>query len=102
VPTIVTPIRLVCQVNSRSGPQGVGGTKALLDSLTTPWLDAGVAAAGQVAIIGDRTAMRLGVAVTRGLLLDLVAGADERDVTSAYELFVELFEGSANARRTPP
>jgi AcrR family transcriptional regulator len=77
--------------------QRVAGTEALLDSLTTPWLDDGVSAAGQLGLRADPTATRLGVAVTRGLLLDLVAGADKRDVTSAYELFVDLFLRSAVA-----
>jgi len=75
--------------------QGVAGTEALLDSLTAPWLDDGVAAGSQLGLRADATAMRLGVAVTRGLLLDLLAGADKRDVTSAYELFVDLLERSA-------
>jgi hypothetical protein len=40
----------------------------------------------------DRTAMRLGVAVSRGLLLDLLAGAPKDEVDEAYELFVRLYE----------
>jgi AcrR family transcriptional regulator len=75
--------------------QRVPGTEALLDSLTTPWLDDGVAAASRLGLPADPTATRLGVAVTRGLLLDLVAGADQQDVTAAYELFADLVERSA-------
>jgi AcrR family transcriptional regulator len=76
--------------------QRVPGTEALLASLTTPWLDDGAAAASQLGVRADPTATRLGVAVTRGLLLDLVAGADERDVTAAYALFVDLVERFAD------
>jgi AcrR family transcriptional regulator len=72
--------------------QGAPGTGSLLDTLTTPWLDQGVAAAVHMGLSADATAMRLGVAVSRGLLLDLVAGADEREVRASYDLFVRLFE----------
>jgi hypothetical protein len=34
--------------------------------------------------------LRLGVAVSRGLLLDLPAGAPPAEVTAAHDLFVEL------------
>jgi AcrR family transcriptional regulator len=64
--------------------QGVPGTRALLDTLTDPWLD-------QSAQRADRTAVRLGVATTRGLLLDLLAGADPDEVDAAYRLLIELW-----------
>jgi AcrR family transcriptional regulator len=38
----------------------------------------------------DETAIRLGLAVTRGLLLDLVATGDEAGVDAAYERFLQL------------
>ncbi|HZM81828.1 MAG TPA: hypothetical protein VFC19_39405 [Candidatus Limnocylindrales bacterium] len=34
----------------------------------------------------------ISVAVSRGLLLDLLAGADAKEVTAAYKLFVKIFE----------
>lgn len=72
--------------------QGTPGTEALLDSLTTPWLAAGAAVAEQVGIAADPTALRLGVAVSRGLLLELLAGADPAAVDASYELFVDMWE----------
>ena len=81
--------------------RGAPGTEALLASLTDPWLDDGAAAAARLGYQVDPAALRLGVAVSRGLLLDLVAGADRHDVDNAYRLFVDLFEqGMAQDRST--
>ena len=63
--------------------QGVPGTRALLDTLTDPWLEGGDTK--------TRAALRLGVAATRGLLLDLLAGADPDEVDAAYRLLIELW-----------
>jgi AcrR family transcriptional regulator len=82
--------------------QGVPGTEALLESLTSPWLEDGIAAATQLGHNFDATAIRLGVAVSRGLLLDLLAGADQRDVTASYELFIDIFERWAGDTRSAP
>jgi AcrR family transcriptional regulator len=72
--------------------QGLPGTESLLPSLTDPWLEDGVAAAANLGYASDAHAIRLGVAVTRGLLLDLVAGADPHEVRASHELFIEFFE----------
>ena len=69
------------------------GTGGVLDRLTEAWLDDASAVAGQMGIEADRAALRLGVAVTRGLLLDLLAGAPKEEVDAAYDLFVRLYEG---------
>jgi AcrR family transcriptional regulator len=70
--------------------RGAPGTEKLLAGLTTPWLDEAVAAADRLGANADRATLRLGVAVSRGLLLDLLAGADQVEVTAAYERFVNL------------
>jgi AcrR family transcriptional regulator len=70
--------------------QGVPGTQALLDNLTTPWLEQGGAAARRLGVPVDPAAVRLGVAVARGLLLELLAGAAPADVDASYQLFVEM------------
>jgi hypothetical protein len=41
---------------------------------------------------GARTAARLGLAVTRGLLLDLLASGDTAATTRAFHLFTTLLE----------
>ena len=71
--------------------QGVAGTETLRASLTEPWLTEGVAAAEHLGVAASPEAIRLGVAVSRGLLLDLVAGADEASVHASYALFLEMF-----------
>ena len=72
--------------------RGIPGTEGLLKNLTDPWLDEGAAAAARLGYAFDAAAVRLGVAVSRGLLLDLVAGADRDEVDAAYRLFVDLLE----------
>jgi AcrR family transcriptional regulator len=64
--------------------QGAPGTEELLRNLTDPWL----AIDDKV----DRRVLRIGVAVSRGLLLDLLAGADPEEVTAAYHTFVKILE----------
>jgi AcrR family transcriptional regulator len=75
--------------------QGVPGTRALLDNLTGPWLEQGGEVARRLGVPVDPAAVRLGVAVSRGLLLDLVAGADPADVDASYRLFIELWRRSS-------
>jgi AcrR family transcriptional regulator len=83
-------VRLFFEVfaSSRRADAGPG------DALTAPWLDEATAAAESVGMPVDRAALRLGVAVSRGLLLDLLAGAPRAEVDEAYELFVRLYEGA--------
>ena len=58
--------------------------------LTASWLDDAEQAGRQLGITTDRAALRLGVAVTRGLLIDLLAGEDPAEVDAAHDLFVRL------------
>jgi AcrR family transcriptional regulator len=63
------------------------------DAFTAPWLDDATAVADRLGVESSRAALRLGVAVSRGLLLDLLAGAPREEVDEAYRLFVRLYEG---------
>ncbi|WP_211589047.1 TetR/AcrR family transcriptional regulator [Allorhizocola rhizosphaerae] len=72
--------------------QGAPGTQAMLENLTEPWLTAGVAAAARIGAPTDAAAIRLGVAVTRGLLLELLAGADPAEIEASHRLFIQFFE----------
>jgi len=71
--------------------QGTPGTEGLRESLTRPWLDEASALAEGMGVATDTAEIRLGVAVSRGLLLDLVAGAPLEEVDAAYRRFVELY-----------
>ena len=75
-------------------PYGRLGDDQFLDSTVEGWL-APVAAAMVEAgntEANARTDARLGMAVVRGLLLDLLATGDRDAVTEAYERFLRLYE----------
>lgn len=69
------------------GAQGEQPFTRLLPAAVDGWLDAVDERAGGTV---DRALIRLGLAVTRGLLLDLVATGDEAGVDAAAASFVEL------------
>jgi AcrR family transcriptional regulator len=75
--------------------QGRPGTTALLDGIVEDWLEPIAAlerARGHAPDVA-RTRARLGLAVARGLLLDLVATDDLDAVNAAMEHFIELAAG---------
>jgi AcrR family transcriptional regulator len=82
---------------------GRPGTEGFLDEAIDGWLDPVVASMRATGIDGEdaRTAARLGLAVTRGLLLDLLASGDLEGTTRAFELFT-TFLGQASLLRPPP
>jgi AcrR family transcriptional regulator len=72
------------------------GTEAVLDGLVEPWLEV-VSAHGMRAGLDRDTARaqaRLGMAVTRGLLLDLLATGDIDGVNAAWAMFADTFAPS--------
>jgi AcrR family transcriptional regulator len=75
--------------------QGDGSIRALLDDDVGHWLDANVALTAPWGVPADvaRSHARLGLAVTRGLLLDLLATGDRAGVESALELFAAGYAG---------
>ena len=80
--------------------RGRPGTEGFLDGIVESWV-ASIADALVKAGADERTARadaRLGVAVVRGLLLDLLATGDRAGVTEAYERF--LARPSATAAPT--
>jgi hypothetical protein len=73
------------------GAQGEEPFTRLLPAAVGGWLDAAGAASGGAV---DRARIRLVLAVTRGLLLDLVATDDDEGVDAAAAEFVELLRAS--------
>ena len=68
------------------------GTEGFLDSAIEPWVTALTPAIAKEAGVDDQTARaeaRLAVAVTRGLLLDLLATGDRVAVTEAFERYLD-------------
>ncbi|MDI1462574.1 TetR/AcrR family transcriptional regulator [Catellatospora sp. KI3] len=70
---------------------GTPGTESFLDGLTRPWLDQAEATARRLGLPLDREALLLGIATSRGLLLELLAGADPAQTDAAYHLFVRMW-----------
>jgi AcrR family transcriptional regulator len=77
------------------------------DRLTRPWLDATVPVVEQLGIEFDPVDIRLGVAVTRGLLVDVLVTGEVDAATASLERFLELWpavsqgSGSRTRRRAP-
>jgi len=72
--------------------RGRPGTEGFLDGIVESWV-APIAAAQVEAGADEPTARaeaRLGVAVVRGLLLDLLATGDRAGTTAAFERFIRL------------
>ena len=74
------------------------GTEQFREDFVEPWLDEATTAGAEVGLTADRTVLRLGIAVTRGLLADVLATGDVAGATAAHERFVELWEADRDHR----
>ncbi|OBK30693.1 TetR family transcriptional regulator [Mycobacterium asiaticum] len=81
--------RLFFECYSR-GAQGEEPFARMVPGAVDDWLAMLEQRATEIKAAGDPALMRLGLAVTRGLLLDLVATDDDTGVTSAARAFAEL------------
>jgi AcrR family transcriptional regulator len=86
--------------------QGRPGTTALLDGIVTDWLEPLVELGMRHGFPREEaeSTARLGLAVARGLLLDLLATGDRAGVDAAMERFITLTyerSGTAPARTRP-
>jgi hypothetical protein len=70
--------------------QGRPGTQGFLDDVIDAWVEPAVAIAAERGLDPDRARAdtRFGVAVVRGLLLDLLATGDQAAVDAAFERYV--------------
>ncbi|MEU4741651.1 TetR/AcrR family transcriptional regulator [Actinosynnema sp. NPDC023658] len=90
-PSLRANVRLFFELYGQA-VQGRPGTTHLLDGIVTDWLAPVAAlqrAQGHPPDVAE-TRARLGLAVARGLLLDLVATDDEHAVTAAMDHFITL------------
>jgi AcrR family transcriptional regulator len=73
--------------------QGRSHTTALLDRIVEDWLDPATEINVSLGVPRElaRAHARLGVAVTRGLLLDLLATRDKKAVDAAMEAFIDVY-----------
>jgi AcrR family transcriptional regulator len=74
--------------------QGRPGTTGLLDGIIDSWVDPMTEWGQRAGLPADvaRTWARLGIAVPRGLLLDLLATGDRKAVDEAMEAFIVSYE----------
>jgi AcrR family transcriptional regulator len=75
--------------------QGDASIGPLLHDDIAHWVEANVALSAPLGVPADvaRTHARLGLAVTRGLLLDLLATGDRTAVEAALEVFADRYRG---------
>jgi AcrR family transcriptional regulator len=83
--------------------QGRPGTIGLLEGIVDSWVEPVAADAARLGLAPQtaRADARLGVAVMRGLLLDLLATGDRAAVDEALERYVSLIEAGARSRAEP-
>ena len=74
------------------------GTEDFLRRLTEPWLERGGRAAAELGAEASAADLRLGVAVTRGLLIDLLASGDRAGTDEALERFATMWGTSVGPR----
>ena len=95
-PLLRTQERLFFEIYSHA-LLGRPGTEGFLDEALGGWLSPVTESITGTGIdeTAARTVARLGLAVARGLLLDLLASGDTAGTTEAFELFTTLLEQAA-------
>jgi len=77
--------------------QGRPGTVELLDGIIDAWLEPSATILAQLGFPDGPAAARLGIAVSRGLLLDLLATGGHDAVDRAMEVHIAALEAAMNA-----
>src|SRR4051794_37384826 len=78
--------------------QGRPGTTELLDGIIDAWLEPAATIFTQLGFADGNAAARLGIAVTRGLLLDLLATGAHEAVDAAMEVHIASMEAMMSLR----
>jgi AcrR family transcriptional regulator len=68
------------------------GTEGFLDQLTEPWIEVAADLARRLELVTDVDELRLGVAVSRGLLIEVLASGDVEGPTRSLRRFLDLWE----------
>jgi AcrR family transcriptional regulator len=86
------------------GAQGRPHAQPLLDAALDPWFAAvtEIQRRQGMSPARARAQAHLGIAVTRGLLLDLIATGNRRDVNRAMELQIEMYQQDLERRGSRP
>jgi AcrR family transcriptional regulator len=79
--------------------QGRPGTVELLDGIVDAWVGPAAEILAAYGVPEPVATARLGIAVTRGLLLDLLATGDRAAVDAAMEAHIALLESSLSSDR---
>jgi len=82
--------------------QGRPGTVELLDGIVDSWLEPAATLLTQLGLPDGEAAARLGIAVTRGLLLDLLATRDHARVDAAMDVHIAALEALLLSRPSRP
>ncbi|MGE0229836.1 MAG: TetR/AcrR family transcriptional regulator [Dehalococcoidia bacterium] len=80
-PEMLPFVRLFFECVGLTGGQG----------LTDPWLALSSEVGERIGVATDEDELRLGVAVTRGLLIDVLASGDAIDATRSFERFLAMW-----------
>jgi AcrR family transcriptional regulator len=92
-PDLLPFIRLFFEVLAYAG-RGQPGTEEFVANLTEPWIDVATAVAERLGMETSDAELRLGIAVVRGLLLDVVAGGDVALATASLERYLTMWEAA--------
>ena len=94
-PSLRTQERLFFEIYSHA-LRGRPGTEGFLEDAIDGWIDPIVESMAEAGAdrATARAVARLGLAVTRGLLLDLLATGDTAGTTEAFRLFTDLLESA--------
>jgi AcrR family transcriptional regulator len=82
--------------------QGRPGTTELLDGIVDSWLEPAAMLLTQLGFEDGEATARLGIAVTRGLLLDLLATRDRARVDAAMDVHIAALEALLLSRPSRP
>jgi len=83
-PEMLPFVRLFFECVALTGGQG----------LTDPWIARSLEVSDRLDVATDEDELRLGVAVTRGLLIDVLASSDASKATKAFERYLEMWRAT--------